>query len=167
MSLIDFEAAKEDESTSWKRAAPSTAMIERTSPVDYVVTLRGGDAHQTVFAQERGAPVGWCDCKGYRYSDDVSPCAHLCTLEVARRQDLDDVHGRPIDYGHSDALLEATARQVDPDLFELRPAECECSSSMTGELPCYRCWEEGFRTLNPFPPAGSDGYEFGRPEGKL
>ena len=65
------------------------------------------------------------------------------------------------------ALLEATARQVDPDLFELRPAECECSSSMTGELPCYRCWEEGFRTLNPFPPAGSDGYEFGRPEGKL
>jgi len=167
MTLLDFDTAEEDESTSWRRAAPSKSLIERTSPVDYVVTLRGGDAHQVVYAQERGAPTGWCDCKGYRYSPDVSPCAHLCTLEVARRRDLEDMHGRPIDYGHSDALIEAAAREVDSEIFELRPVECECTKLMSNELPCWRCWDEGFRTLNPYPPAGSDGYDFGRPEGQL
>ncbi len=113
-----------------------------TSPVDFVVTLHGGDAHSVTFGRERGARVGWCDCKGYEYrDDDSSPCAHLCLLRKAEFIGATDVNGRPIRPGDTASLAEASARETEPELR---------ADGGRDDLDNYA--------------AGDDGRMFGRPE---
>ncbi|MFC7069478.1 SWIM zinc finger family protein [Halobaculum lipolyticum] len=80
--VLDFEAERDDATTSWERADGLAALIERASTYGWLVTLPGGtDAHSVALADESGAFVGWCDCKGYEFN--VGPCAHLCALRQA------------------------------------------------------------------------------------
>lgn len=147
MTYLNFRAERDASTTSWERADPAAALVERTSPVDYVVTLPGGDPHAVVYGRERDAFVGWCDCRGYEYGDDGSPCAHLCTLRqaewsqnhLASDDAAVDLNGRPIEAGPTAALDEPRARaradggQLDVDA----------------------------------PAAGEDGRTFGRPSSRL
>jgi len=89
--VLDFEAERDDETTSWERGDGLAALIERASTYGWRVTLPGGtDAHSVALADESGAFVGWCDCKGYEFN--VGPCAHLCALRKAAY-----VHARTTD----------------------------------------------------------------------
>lgn len=151
MTYLDFERERDRATTSWERANPRAAMIERSSPVDYVVTLRDGDAHAVVYARERGAFVGWCDCRGFQYrDDDASPCAHLSTLRKAEwmaKHDPSDAAGRdalgePIEARDSAALESDHGSETQPEL----------RADGRGELEHV---------------AGSDGREFGRPASRL
>lgn len=151
MTYLNFRAERDDGSTSWKRADPGTALVERTSPVDYTVTLPGGDSHTVVYGREREAFVGWCDCRGFEYADEGSPCAHLCTLRQAEWSHnhlgadpaARDVHERPIEAGPTAALEEARARSSDDE------PELATDGGVTR------------------PAAGADGDTFGAPEGRL
>lgn len=119
MHFINFEAEADLSSTSWARADPTAALVERTSPVDYSVMLRDGETSHTVtYARWQGSYVGRCDCKGYEYRDDEqSPCAHLCVLRKAEFLGCTDVAGRPIEADYHAALEEARARS-EPDVDE-------------------------------------------------
>lgn len=79
---LDFEAERDAETTSWERAAPQAALIERLGRYGWTVMLPGGDAHVCALGRrDDGLYVGFCKCKGYRYHDGA--CAHLCTLRKA------------------------------------------------------------------------------------
>ena len=129
-------------------------MIERRSPAEYTVTLTGGNPHHVVYGRERGAYVGWCDCKGFEYRDDEgSPCAHLCALRKAEWSHNNlgndpaayDVQGEPIEAGDTSALAHTGANETEPELRT----------------------DGGLDRDVEQPAAGSDGREFGRPEARL
>ncbi|GGL57804.1 hypothetical protein [Halocalculus aciditolerans] len=118
MTYLDFKREAEASSTSWERADPHQALIERQSPIDYVVTLRdGATAHRVTYAAERGARVGYCDCKGFQYRDeDDSPCAHLCVLRKADFIGATSVDGQLIEAGDAVALEATDATETEPEL---------------------------------------------------
>ncbi len=92
--VVDFESVAGTDSTSWGRADPQAALIERTCRYGYRVTLPDGDAHLVAVAREDGEHVGTCDCKAAVYHDE--PCAHLCTVRKAAFADVEDVNGEPV-----------------------------------------------------------------------
>ncbi|ELY69319.1 hypothetical protein [Natrinema versiforme] len=148
MTYLDFRHEADEQTTSWQRADPRAALVERVDPITFRVMLQGGsEYHRVHYALERGAHVGWCDCKGFEYRDDEnSPCAHLCTLRKAEGPGeitpLETVNGEPIEAVDSSALEGGT--EIEPD-----------KRAMTdGGL------------IDP-PAAGSDGRTFGRPESRL
>jgi len=94
---LAFEVEKQRRTTSWKRAAPNDALLERQGWDEWLVTLPGGTAHAARLHRENGAFVGACDCKGWEYRDhDESPCAHLCTVRKAAFGHVDDVTGQRV-----------------------------------------------------------------------
>jgi len=98
MPYLDFRGEAHVDSTSWQRADPDAALIERTGPTEWLVTLPGGSAHRCRYGLERGGRVGYCDCEGFRFrDDDASPCAHLCTLRQADFIDGEDVRGQRVE----------------------------------------------------------------------
>lgn len=143
MTYLDFKREASTSSTSWERADPAAALVERSGVDEYVVMLRDGETPHTVsYATERGARVGYCDCKGFEYRDrDDSPCAHLCVLRKAEFVGADDVNGRPVEAADTAELVEAGATEPDPELRA-----------------------DGGRDLGETPAAGADGRTFGRPE---
>ena len=92
--VVDFQSVAGTDSTSWGRADPQAALIERTGRYGYRVTLPDGDAHLVAVAREDGEHVGTCDCKAAEYHDE--PCAHLCTVRKAAFADVEDVNGEPV-----------------------------------------------------------------------
>ena len=95
VSLLDFDAEAEARSTSWERADPDRALIERRSWNEWSVLLPDGEkAHICRLERDHGAYVGACDCPGYEHHD--GPCAHLCTLRKAEFGHDRDVEGRRV-----------------------------------------------------------------------
>lgn len=109
---LDFLTERDDHTDSWTRSDPADALIEPLNRYGWKVTLPGGSAHRLALAREHGAWVGWCDCKGYQYGDDGSPCAHLCAVRRAHwtAQELPndparlDTTGEPVHVPTVDAL---------------------------------------------------------------
>jgi len=117
MPFLDFTEEAHADSTSWQRADPDAALIERCGPTTYRVMLPGGDVHECNFATERGGHVGSCDCKGFQYrDDDASPCAHLCTLRQAEfiGDDADD--GQPVEAVDTISEIDRDADALEPEL---------------------------------------------------
>lgn len=157
---LDFQAAIDQESTSWQRADPQSAMIEqRTSTTFSVLLPDGEEAHKVTYGKERGAYVGHCDCDGYKYHD--LPCAHLSTLRKAEFIRALDVHGRKIeadDMGPgSEPDPEVLADGGRPGRQEPRDGESRDGNGGIRPVPPH---------VDPIP-AGSDAQEFGRPEDQL
>ena len=147
MSYLDFKREAREETTSWQRANPRKALVERTDAVTFRVMLQDGDSSHTVqYTRERGAYCGYCDCKGWDYRDrEDSPCAHLCVLRKAEFIGASDTNGLPIYAQDSATVVDPSATEVEPDT---RPVT------------------DGGETVAA-PPAGSDGRQFGRPEERL
>ncbi|ELZ78104.1 hypothetical protein C455_10493 [Haloferax larsenii JCM 13917] len=122
MQYLDFKRERDESTTSWVRADPVAALVERIAPTTYLVTLPGGSAHVVEYGKERGARVGGCDGKGFEFRDkEDSPCAHLCVLRKAEwsyNQFGDDagydVNGEPI-------VAHDTAEYVAPDATSTTP----------------------------------------------
>lgn len=144
MPFLDFQTEVDSQSTSWKRADPAAALIERTGPTEYLVMLPGGSVHTCHYGTEREGHVGYCDCKGWEYrDDDSSPCAHLCTLRQAEFVGIRGDGGKPIE-------ADSTFQEIEPGATE---PESELRADGSGNPDD---WD-----------AGHDGHEFGRPEGRL
>ena len=93
--VLDFRAEAEARSTSWQRADPGRALIERRSWNEWAVLLPDGEeAHDCQLERDHGAYVGACDCPGYEHHG--GPCAHLCTLRQAEFGHDRDVKGRRV-----------------------------------------------------------------------
>ena len=142
MSYLNFLAERDNQTTSWQRADDDRALIEQTDTNRYRVLLPGGDVHACHFAKERGGYVGRCDCKGFEFGDEVSPCAHLCTLRKAEFVDALADDGQPI-------RASSTFEEIDAG----------------DELPAELVADGGDRHADHA--AGDDGRTFGRPEGRL
>jgi len=143
-SYLDFRKAVDEQSTSWDRADPTQALIEKSSSTKYTVTLPGGSAHECHYGTERGGRVGYCDCKGWEFRDDDStPCAHLCVLRKAEFIGSTTINGQPVDPEPTISEVEAGAVEPEPDILA-----------------------DGSGNPNDYA-AGADGQQFGRPEGQL
>jgi hypothetical protein len=117
MPFLDFVEECHADSTSWERADPDAALIERCGPTTYRVMLPGGNVHECDYGTERGGHVGSCDCRGFQYrDDDASPCAHLCTLRQAEfiGDDADD--GQPVEAVDTISEIDRDADAVEPEL---------------------------------------------------
>jgi len=149
VTYLDFQREADEKTTSWGRADPRAALVEKVDEITFRVMLPGGtEYHRVNYSRERGAYVGWCDCKGFEYRDsEDSPCAHLCTLRKAEGPGeitpLETANGEPVEAGDSSALEGGT--ETEP---EKRPSS------------------DGGAAAHP-PAAGHDGREFGRPEQRL
>ncbi|WP_254830179.1 SWIM zinc finger family protein [Haloglomus salinum] len=76
---FEFREEADERSTSWERADPDRALIERRAWNEWALLLPDGEeAHRCRLERDHGAYVGECDCPGYEYHD--GPCAHTCTL---------------------------------------------------------------------------------------
>lgn len=135
---LDFETERREQTASWFRARPHSALIERTTGAAYTVTLEDGSgAHRCVYGQDKdGEYVGLCDCLGFEYRSEGGVCAHLCTLRKADFIGLEDVNGERI------------------------------SALPRDELEDSRLETDGGHVVDAIA-AGSDGQTFGRPEGRL
>lgn len=133
---LDFEAARDAGSTSWQRADPKAALIERWGRYGYLVTLPGGSAHFCALGRRDGDLKGFCKCKGFR--NHAGPCAHLCTIRKAAWHnqhldgDLEAANGEPIE------IAEMVEKQ--PDLTD----EEHTAAQVAGEV-----FEEHSRTDGP------------------
>jgi hypothetical protein len=100
-------------STSWERARPRSALIERQNRYGWRVLLPDGDhAHHVFLARDGDQYIGRChtyadgalrSCKGFKYGD--GPCAHLCTIRKAAFGNIRDDTGDVV-----------TIHDRDPDL---------------------------------------------------
>lgn len=124
--------------TSWERADPLGALLEVTGSGTVLVTLPDGGVHEVCLASTGGGFVGWCDCNGWQYHDGA--CAHLCTVRKAAFGGVEDTAGRPV--------------RIPPSRQIHRPIRTD------GGRP------DHVDHVDP-EPAGSNGREFGRPEGRL
>ncbi|GGM69367.1 hypothetical protein J2752_001960 [Halarchaeum rubridurum] len=114
MTYLDFASVRDADSTSWTRANPDRALIEQRGPTTFIVMLRdGAAAHDVTYGLERGARVGFCDCDGYKYSDESVPCAHLCVLRKAEFIGATSVDGERIEAVDTAVLAET---DTDPGL---------------------------------------------------
>lgn len=99
--VLNFEAERDRESTSFDRADPTAALIEQQHEHAWTVSLPDGEGtHRVVLGLENGSYTGGCSCDGFEYHD--GPCAHLCTIRKAAAIGYPDVHGtaiqiRPVD----------------------------------------------------------------------
>lgn len=141
---LDFEAERDADTTSWERAQPDDALIERWGRYGYLVTLPGGEAHFCAIGQRPGGGefIGWCRCKGFSYHD--GPCAHLCTIRKADWHasnlggTIEGVGGEPIEIAQAveaDDLLDAeqTGAQRDGEVFG-GDADAEAGGRHTSRL---------------------------------
>lgn len=144
---LDFPREAEENSTSWERAHPRRALVERKDAITFEVMLQDGATTHTVnYARERGAYVGGCDCKGWDYRDrEDSPCAHLCVLRKAEFIDDSDVNGIPIFAQNSATLVSSGASEKIETLQPITDG---------GQTPIA-------------PVSGADGRVFGRPEERI
>ena len=96
--VLDFRGEADRDSTSWERASPGRALIERDAWNEWTVLLPDGeDSHEVRLERDHGAYVGACDCWGFRGRDrPESPCAHLCTLRQAAFGHYRDVNGNRV-----------------------------------------------------------------------
>ena len=101
------------DATSWQRAAPEAALIERTGRYGYRVALPGGDAHLVAVAHEGGEYVGTCDCEGWEYHD--GPCAHLCTVRKAAFLGVTDARDEPVEIPRVDLDAHETGERAVAD----------------------------------------------------
>lgn len=124
---LDFEAARDASTTSWQRADPREALIERWGRYGYLVTLPGGDAHFLGIGRRNGEIRGFCKCKGFRHHS--GPCAHLCTIRKAAwandqlGETIQAINGEPIEIApmvehRPGPDEEHTAAQVAGEVFE-------------------------------------------------
>lgn len=140
---LNFRTERDNNGDSWQRANPDAALIEQTEPNMYNVLLPGGNVHTCHYGKERGGYVGRCDCQGFEFGDDGSPCAHLCTLRKAEFIDADDDAGQPI---------KAKSTLTEIEAGREPPAELVAD----GGRPNPEQWA-----------AGNDGRTFGSPESQL
>lgn len=110
--VLDFRGEADRGSTSWRRADPGRAFIQRRAWNEWAAFLPdGGDAHEVRLERDHGAYVGECDCWGFRDRDrPESPCAHLCTLRQAEFGHYEDVNGNRVRILDAD---EERAQSVD------------------------------------------------------
>jgi len=105
MTPLDFEHERDTDSTSWRRADPTTALIERTAWNHWRVTLPDGEhVHDVRLETDHGAYVGDCHvlgddgererCPGFAYHD--GPCAHLCVVRKAAFGHVRDASDQPV-----------------------------------------------------------------------
>jgi len=142
MTYLDFQREADERTTSWERADPRAALVEKVDEITFRVMLQdGASSHSVNYARERGAYVGQCDCKGWDYRDEEdSPCAHLCVLRKAEFIRATDTNDQPI-------------QAVDPAALE----------GGTETEPDRQPIADGGEVIEP-PAAGEDGRVFGRPE---
>jgi hypothetical protein len=108
---LAFEVEMQRRTTSWERADPSAALLERQAWDEWLVTLLGGEPHTVRLRRENGVLIGECDCKGWQYRDhDESPCAHLCTVRKAAFGHVDDMIGQRVRILDAD---EERAQNID------------------------------------------------------
>ena len=141
MRLLSFRHAMG--TTSWNRAHPDNALIERIGDHSFVVTLKDGCSHHECRWKvgDENEYRGTCDCKGFQYND--GPCAHLCTLRKAYFIGATDNNGQPITpYPLERVVADGGKRDLDQDP-QTHATDIEIEA------------------------AGSDGQTFGRPEGQL
>lgn len=100
---LDFLTERDDQTGSWRRAVEDggDAELESLNRYGWRVEFPDGEPHLCAIGTERGARVGWCDCKGFEYSD--GPCAHLCTLRQAEVVAPESVEEDSIDVPDTEA----------------------------------------------------------------
>ncbi|MCT9095266.1 hypothetical protein [Haloarchaeobius sp. HME9146] len=106
---LDFEGERDGATTSWERADPEAALIERFSHFGYRVCLPGGSHHMIAIACDGDEYVGRCDCRGFEYQ--TGPCAHLCTIRKAEFIDAETIDDEPVTV---EPVTEETVR-LEPD----------------------------------------------------
>jgi hypothetical protein len=115
---LDFESVREEGSDSWVRARSAllddSALIERRAWNEWLVTLPGGSAHLVTLERDHGAVCGRCDCRGFEFSPDARPCAHLVTVRMAAAVGVSDTRGRRIE------ILDADQQRADQAVEEQR-----------------------------------------------
>lgn len=103
MTPLDFAAARDDGSQSWRRADPQGALLEQSGWNEWLVFLPDGDdVHEVRLERDHGAYFGRCDCRGFEFHD--GPCAHLCTVRKAEFGRLVDARGRTIEVVDDDEI---------------------------------------------------------------
>lgn len=94
---LDFQP--EESSDSYRRPRENGAVIRPAGRFTYFVRLTDSDeSHETRIAHDGNDFTGLCHCKGFLYSDEGKPCAHLWALHNA------DQHGTIEIKDVSDAL---------------------------------------------------------------
>ncbi|ADE03609.1 hypothetical protein [Haloferax volcanii] len=140
MQYLDFKRERDEATTSWERGDPVAALVERTGPTTYLVTLPGGETHAVEYGKERGTRVGGCDCKGFEFRDDEdSPCAHLCVLRKAEwsHNHFGDAAGR--DVTDDPITAHDTAEHVAPNATEPEPDLVADGGEDFPRQNCRRC----------------------------
>lgn len=98
---VNLFVERDDETTSWRRAATTPAVWESLDdgPGWYrLAFVDGGGAHRTFVAGDPDdVALGWCDCDGWAHAHGSgegwgrSPCAHVCRLHQEGSLDRVDV----------------------------------------------------------------------------
>jgi hypothetical protein len=81
-------------------------LLERSSWNEWLVLLPEGSTHKVRAERDHGAVVGRCDCRGFEFTDESVPCAHLCAVRMAAAIDATDTRGRPV------AILDADEQRA-------------------------------------------------------
>ena len=103
--VLDFEAERDEQTSSFERADPVAALIEQRREHVWTVSLPDGDGtHSVVLIEEAGEFVGRCSCDGFEFHD--GPCAHLITIRKGAVVPDSDVNGTPIRIRSVDAVDE-------------------------------------------------------------
>lgn len=99
--VLDFTEKRDEGSESWERADPLKGTVAQLDWRWWAVFLPDGDMpHIVRLERERGAYLGFCDCKGFEYSD--GPCAHLCTIRKAEFLGIEDAAGEVVRVANRD-----------------------------------------------------------------
>ena len=144
--------AVDRESTRWQRADPEAALIETVDTAQWTVALPdGNDAHTVTYFRDGINARGHCTCKGHRYHDI---CAHLITIRQADVLDIRTVDGDLVRIPTLEAdAVDDVERKVADDEIEADSSPEPVRADGSGSPDDYA--------------AGSDGDQFGRPEGQL
>lgn len=81
-------------SDSWQRSDPREGLIERQNAVTWLVTLPGGNVHETQLYRDNGDLRCNCDCPAHRYRGQ---CSHTAALWKAARCDRTGIGGEPVE----------------------------------------------------------------------
>jgi predicted nucleic acid-binding Zn finger protein len=155
---VDPFAARDQQSEPFRRARDEEVVVDvGDAPGRATVTVGDGDPHDVVLVEDGEGHVGYCDCDGFAFHDDLEGgcCAHLVALamESTLNQGLirtlddvlevDDLSDEPDDA--AEAIAEETgedpenyrsdAEMPDPDdLVDVDP-DANASEEASAELP--------------------------------
>lgn len=132
---VDPFAARDEQSEPFRRARDEEVVVDvGDAPGRATVIVGDGDAHDVVLVEDDEGHVGYCDCDGFAFHDDLEGecCTHVValamesTLNQGLIKTLDDVLevedlSEDVDQDGSAADLEVVGEGEDATLEEVSP----------------------------------------------